>query len=175
MEIAAGSVYQLAFLVDDLEAAAHGWAERTGAGPFTAFDPFEFEEPLYRGAPCQPDIGIALGFSGSLCIELIVDRDDAPTIYWDWRRDQGLGMHHVARLSDDFPATLAEYAADGVNVCFSAKFGGTTRLAYLDTVATLGCYVEIVERTPFVREALAAMQAEHRGWDGRNVLRPFSA
>ena len=168
------SIYQIAYLVENIEDAAHQWARLTGAGPFVLFDPFEFIEPRYKGRACEMNLGIALGFSGGLCIELIAQHDDQPSIYSDWQREKGLGLHHVAMLADDFPATLREQAAKGVDPLFTGGFGENTHLAYLDTRNSLGCYLEIVEHTDFVRGALAAMRLEHESWDGKNTLRPFS-
>ena len=170
----ARSIYQIAYLVEDIEKAAHQWARATGAGPFVLFDPFGFIDPLYHGEPCDVNMGIALGFSGELCVELIVQHDDRPSIYSDWLREHGYGMHHVAMLADDFPATMRDHAEQGVQPIFSGGFGEDTRLAYLDTRKSLGCFLEIVEHTEFVRGALAAMRADHENWDGSDIVRPFA-
>ncbi len=174
MAAQAQGIYQLAYLVEDLEQSAQHWAEMTGAGPFVLFDPFEFIEPIYKDAPCTVNVGIALGFSGELCIELIHQHDALPSIYSDWIRERGLGLHHVAILSEDFPKSLADYADQGLRPLFTGGFGADTHLAYLDTRLSLGCFLEIVEHTDFVRAALADMKDSHRNWDGRDVLRPFA-
>ncbi len=168
-------IYQLAYLVEDLEQSAQHWAEMTGAGPFILFDPFEFIDPIYKGSPCAINVGIALGFSGELCIELISQHDSRPSIYSDWRREKGYGLHHVAILAEDFARTMAGYAEQDLQPLFTGGFGADTHLAYLDTRASMGCFLEIVEHTDFVRTALEGMQASHRSWDGRDVLRSFTA
>ena len=168
-----GSVYQLAYIVPDLEAAAEKWARLTGAGPFMAFEHFEFIDPLWNGQPAEVDISIALGFSGGLNIELIQQHDERPSIYHDWRIERGYGMHHVAILAEDFPAAMAQWQRNGAERVFSAAFGDGTRLAYLDTRQGLDCYLEIVEFSDFTRAALTGMREAHEDWDGHDVLRSF--
>ena len=168
------SIYQVAYVVESLEDSARHWASSTGAGPFLLFDPFEFVAPVYKGKPCDVNMGIALGFSGGLCVELIVQHDDGPSIYSDWQRERGFGLHHVAMLADDFATTMSAHAENGLKSIFSGGFGENTHLAYLDTRDSLGCFLEVVEHTDFVRGALSALRQDHESWDGTDVLRPFS-
>lgn len=170
-----GSVYQVAYLVEDLQTAAEQWASLTGAGPFTAFPQFQFNEPIYKGEPVTVDISIALGFSAGLCVELIQQHDERPSIYNDWREQKGYGLHHLAVLSEDYPGDIDRWADKGAQAIFTAGFGENTRLAYLDTRDTLGCYLEVVEFTDFVRAALQGLREAHEGWDGKDVLRPFGS
>jgi hypothetical protein len=170
-----GTLYQVAYLVTDLEAAARQWAELTGAGPFMLFEHFAFNNPVWNGRATEVDISIALGFSAGLCVELIFQHDDRPSIYRDWQAVRGYGLHHVAILSEDFPAALDTWSCKGAPAVFTAGFGADTRLAYLDTRERLGCYLEVVEFTAFVREALGAMREAHDNWDGSEPLRRFGA
>ena len=170
-----GSVYQIAYIVQDLEESANQWAKSTGAGPFVVFEHFQFINPLHNGRSVDLDVSIALGFSAGLCIELIQQLDERPSIYHDWRIEQGYGLHHVAVLATDYQAMVSAKNDSGIATVFSAAFGDGTRLAYLDTRENLGCYLEIVELTDFVRGALTTMRADHESWDGTDVLRPFPA
>lgn len=170
-----GSVYQVAYLVEDLQTAAEQWASLTGAGPFMAFPHFQFNEPMYKGEPAAVDISIALGFSAGLCVELILQHDERPSIYNDWRMQKGYGLHHMAVLSEDYPGDIERWAAKGAPAVFTAGFGENTRLAYLDTRNALGCYLEVVEFTDFVRGALTGLRDAHAGWDGEDVLRAFGS
>ena len=168
-----GSVYQIAYIVQDLEESAIQWAESTGAGPFVVFEHFQFIDPLHDGRSVDLDVNIALGFSAGLCVELIQQLDERPSIYHDWRIEKGYGLHHVAVLATDYQATVSSKNDSGAPTVFSAAFGDGTRLAYLDTRESLGCYLEIVELTQFVQGALTAMRTDHENWDGADVLRPF--
>jgi hypothetical protein len=170
-----GSVYQIAYIVEDLEESANQWAKMTGAGPFFLFDHFQFINPLHNGRSVDLDVSIALGFSAGLCVELIKQHDERPSIYYDWWVEKGYGLHHVAMLAADYPAVISSRNASGIPTAFSAAFGEGTRLAYLDTRQSLGCYLEIIELTEFVKGALASIRVDHENWDGADVLRPFPA
>jgi hypothetical protein len=80
----------------------------------------------------------------------------------------------MAILSADYPGDIDHWAGVGAPAVFTAGFGDGTRLAYLDTRDALGCYLEVVEFSDFVRAALNAMRQAHDDWDGKDVLRPFS-
>lgn len=170
-----GSVYQIAYIVEDLEESANHWAKSTGAGPFVLFNNFQFIEPLHHGRSVDLNVSIALGFSVGLCVELIKQHDERPSIYHDWRVEKGYGLHHVAMLATDYQVVVSSKNDSGIATVFSAAFGEGTRLAYLDTRESLGCYLEIVELTDFVQGALTAMRADHENWDGADALRPFPA
>ncbi len=162
------AIYQMAFLVDALEPACERWAASTGAGPFFLFDPFSFIEPRFRGAPAEPGIAIALGFSGSLCIELMVRHGSGPSVFDGTAPGQ---LHHVARLTDDIDATLAGYRAQSVDVPFEARFYPDTRMAFVDTRPALGCWTEIIAYNPDIEGALAMIENAHLGWDGKDPCR----
>ena len=73
MESFLGPIWQLAYVVDDLEAGVMRWVER-GAGPFfrRAPEPAPFFNRFYGGDPPRYDTDIALGQLGSQMIELIM-------------------------------------------------------------------------------------------------------
>ena len=148
------SVYQMAFLVEALEPACLRWAATTGAGPFFLFDPFAFIEPRFRGLPADPEIAIALGFSGDLCIELIEVRGTGPSVFEGAAPGQ---LHHVARLSDDIDRTLAELAATGAETVFAGRFFPDTRMAFVDTRPELGCWTEVIAYNSDIEAALARL------------------
>lgn len=162
------SVYQMAFLVEALEPACLRWAATTGAGPFFLFDPFSFIEPRFRGLPADPEIAIALGFSGDLCIELIEVRGTGPSVFEGTVPDQ---LHHVARLSDDIDRTLAELAATGAETVFAGRFFPDTRMAFVDTRPALGCWTEVIAYNSDIEAALAMIAGANASWDGRDPCR----
>ena len=168
-----GNIYQIAYVVSNLHDAVDQWAGITGAGPFFLFENFEFIEPEHNGQATELAVSIALGFSGGLCVEIIEQHDDRPSIYSDWVETKGYGLHHVAILEAAFPEAIMAYQKKGAPCVFRAGFGDGTRLAYLDTRDSLGCYLEIVEFSDFVRDALGALREAHESWDGQDPLRPF--
>lgn len=162
------AVYQMAFVVEALEPACRRWADATGAGPFFLFDPFAFIEPRFRGQPAEPGIAIALGFSGDLCIELIEVRGHGPSVF---EATPVGGLHHVARLSGDIDRTLAALAAAGAETVFEGRFFPDTRMAFVDTRPSLGCWTEVIAYNSDIEGALAMIAGAHAGWDGREPCR----
>jgi hypothetical protein len=162
------AIYQAAFVVDALAPACERWAVAAGAGPFYLFDPMSFIDPRFDGAAADPEIAIALGFSGQLCIELIEVRGRGPSPF------EGAGqgrLHHVARLATDFDAALAALAAAGAPIRFTGRFHPDTRMAFADTRAAIGCWTEVIAYNPDIEAALAMIEGAHRGWDGQDPCR----
>ena len=60
-------------------------------------DRVPIEDFRYRGEPSPLEVSIALANSGALQIELIQQRNDAPSMYRDFlSRESRGGLHHVA-------------------------------------------------------------------------------
>lgn len=135
-------LFQQAFVVADLEAACAALAGPLGVERWARLEP----APLpyrFRGAEVRCTLAIAFGRSGDLQIECI-QPVDGTGLHAEWMTDHGPGAHHLGFRVDDLDAVVEQAAAEGIEAPFSGAFG-TLRFAYLDTVATLGCYAEAVE------------------------------
>ncbi len=91
---------------------------------------------------------IALANIGPLRIELIQPLE-GDTVYAEFLRDHGYGIHHLGILVDDMQEALALAAAAGVAVAMDGSgFGldGDGHYAYLDTEGRLGTTVELIQR-----------------------------
>ena len=163
-----GPIYQMALIVADLDTAIAAWTRGGTAGPFYRFDDFVFEEPWCAPGLALPAIGIALGQSGDLNIELIAVRPGPPSLFGG-----PPGLHHVARRAADVDAALAELAAGGAPTLFRARFAGGVACGFADTRSALGCLTEVVAADAGVDAMLARMRAEHDGWDGSAPERRF--
>ena len=88
---------------------------------------------------------LAIGFarSGDLQIELL-HPVRGQGVHVEFLRDRGPGLHHLGFMVDDRDATIAAADALGFPSVMSGEFG-PLRFAYLDTVATLGVFAEVVE------------------------------
>ncbi len=166
-----GKIYQIAYVVEDLSKALNDWLKLTSAGPFFLFEHFEFVDPVYRGEPTDVDISIALGYSGGLCIELIQQHDERPSVYQEEIVRKGYGQHHVAVLEPQVEQRIKKYAAQGSPCLFRGAFAMGAQVAYLDTRATLGCMLELVESNDITRAVLKDMQQAHEEWDGHDPVR----
>ena len=76
--------FQSAFVVENLEAACHQWSNNFGIGPFFIKDyrPGTFDQVIYRGAPADLSMRVALAQAGTIQIELI-EPGQGPSAYRD--------------------------------------------------------------------------------------------
>src|SRR4030095_13293249 len=79
-----GPVRQDGDVVRDIGGSLHHWTTVLGVGPFFYFERAPITEFTYRGQSSPIDVSIALGNSGDLQIELIQQRNDAPSMYRDF-------------------------------------------------------------------------------------------
>jgi hypothetical protein len=90
---------------------------------------------------------LALAMVGPLQIELIQPLE-GDTIYADFVRKRGYGLHHIAVAVDDMESAIAQAEAAGLTVIQDGGgFGldGDGGYAYLDTEDMIGVTLEFVE------------------------------
>jgi hypothetical protein len=167
MAIEHGVIKQIAYVVDDLDAAIARWVEIVHAGPFFRIDNARIEDLRYRGAAASAALSLAVGNSGGVQIELIQLMDGAPSVY----RELPRGVHHLALLARDFEADSARLARLGHPLAWSLTLPGICRVRYHDTVATFGHFVELWESTETMRGLLDMVEGAARDWDGRDPVR----
>ncbi|GIX30169.1 MAG: hypothetical protein KatS3mg124_0641 [Porticoccaceae bacterium] len=84
-------------------------------------------------------------------------------------RDRG-GFHHGALWVEDYAATLTVWRRSGFEVAFEGRMLGAPT-CYLDALATLGFFVEVISANPAAAAVFSAMRAAARNWDGTAPLR----
>jgi methylmalonyl-CoA/ethylmalonyl-CoA epimerase len=113
-----GEVRQLGYVVEDLERSVEAWTTRLGVGPWTIIRNIPLR-CVYRGAPSEPLIDIALGYRGAMQIELIQQRNDAPSPYRPYIERGEYGLHHTAFLSTQIELDVRRAEAAGLEqICF---------------------------------------------------------
>jgi catechol 2,3-dioxygenase-like lactoylglutathione lyase family enzyme len=166
-----GEVRQNGYVVRDIEAALRHWTEVLGVGPFFLFERVPIDDFRYRGRPSPLEVSIALANSGPLQIELIQQRNDAPSMYRDFLAAGHEGLQHVACWTETFDADLARLEGAGYEVGQSGRIGEGGRFVYLLTEAHPGTVVELSEtggpKGRFFRHVAEAA----RGWDGSDPVR----
>ncbi|MGH0032186.1 MAG: VOC family protein [Myxococcota bacterium] len=166
-----GEIRQNGYVVHDVEAAMRHWTEVLGVGPFFYFERAPIEDFRYRGEPSDLQVSIALANSGPLQIELIQQRNDAPSMYRDFLARSGEGLQHVAYWTEGFDADLARLAAQGYRVGQSGCIGEDGRFVYLETEQHPGTVVELSEisgpKGRFFRHIAEAAAS----WDGSDPIR----
>lgn len=158
------TIVQYAWVVPNLEIAARNWFDTTGIGPFLVNRDLKLSNPRYRGAPSTTRFSTAVAQHGDVQIELVEQLDDTPSAYRDTVAPGATGFHHIAFIAQDFDADLAHYTDRGIIVAADGNFG-PMRYAYVDTVATLGHMIEMVEDKPAIRAFFGAIRKAAERWD----------
>ena len=165
------TVMQMAYVVEDMDKALQSWLQKIKVGPFFVLKSLAAENLRYRGQPTDLDIDVALGFSGDVCIELIQQNCDSPSVYRELLQGKGEGFHHWGIFSENFEDDIVRYQQQDHELAFSGKVTVGARFAYMDTVAALGGMVELIEVTPTVRDLFYNMEQAHWEWDGSEPIR----
>ena len=161
---------QVCWLVPDLEAAIDTWATTAGVGPFFWFDGVPFEGGRHRGVPAEfPASTAAIAYSGDVQIELVCQEDDAPGVFRDVFPLGEHGLHHLARICDDYEAERDAFVAQGHEVAFEGSVGGS-RTCWVDTTTTLGFMVELLEPSDARDAWFAHMRKAAARWDGSDRI-----
>ena len=163
-----GEVRQNGYVVRDIEAAMRHWTEVMGIGPFFYFEDVPIEDFLYKGEPSNPKASIALANSGSLQIELIQQRNDAPSMYMDFLNAGHEGMQHMSYWTETFDADLDRLLGLGYTVGQSGWIGNkdTGRFVYFATEQHPGTVLEISDITGVKGSFFTHVRDTCAAWDG---------
>src|SRR5207244_11901737 len=91
-----GKVCQNGYVVRDIEKAMKFWTEVQRVGPFFYIPKVKTDWFRYRGVDSPVEMSIALANSGDLQIELIQQRNDAPSMSLDHLEASGEGLQHMS-------------------------------------------------------------------------------
>ena len=165
-----GTVSQVAYVVRDLDTALKYWIDVIHAGPFFVFQHAHLENQRYRGGPSEADVTLAVGNSGDTQIELIYCENNAPSVYREFLDAGKSGVHHIGLMPEDYNAACEQYSALGHEAAFECSIGGTNQV-YFDTVATLGHFTELWERSDSFLEFQRSVREAASTWDGSDPIR----
>ncbi|MDB5394788.1 MAG: hypothetical protein JWM91_2294 [Rhodospirillales bacterium] len=174
MNFADETVIQHGYVVRDLEASLGYWVDTMRTGPFYVVDN-ALDGMTYRGQPTSVRWTTALGYRGSMLIEIIRQNDDSPSIYREHLDARGPGFHHFMLKTSDFDATLSRFERAGCPPAFGRMGSGEERFMYVDTVKPLGCFIELYDMMPGTLDLFRRIQSSHETWDGKDPIRPFSS
>ena len=138
-----GKVCQNGYVVRDIEAALKHWTEVLGVGPFYYIQKVPVENFTYRGQPSEPDLGIALANTGDLQIELIEQRNDAPSMYLDFLNSGREGLQHMSYWTQIYQEDYDRHLAAGYVVGQEGEIGERGRFVYFDTETHPGTIIEM--------------------------------
>ena len=122
MSLFYGELRQVAYVVHDIERAMAYWSRAMGVGPWFYNEHVGVTEFSYYGKPSAlPDLSIALANSGGVQVELIQQRNDAPSLYRDFL---------LLSVATDDADPAAEYEQDPL-MELSEKASGKTHPAVI--------------------------------------------
>lgn len=169
-----GPVFQMAYVVPDLDPFIAHMTATLGVGPFFLFPtPLPFTWMTRYDVPSDGwDIlsHAAIAYSGDTMIEVIVPGSD-PSPYRDFLEAGRSGLHHLGTWATDYDAQMAAARAAGIRVAIEGVLP-ISRFAYLETDTIWpGTMVEIIEPQPAMLDLFDRIKAAARDWDGRDPLR----
>ena len=169
------TIFQNAFIVNDLEEGVNRWARTMGIGPFILLENIDLPNILYRGQPGELKLSAALAASGNIQVELIQPLHDHPSVYRDFYPTGQEGFHHMGVLTNDLAASIADYEARGHGTICSGGDPEGTEIAYMDTWADAHCLTELIRPADSYMDMNAMLQDAARNWDGVTATLPNNA
>lgn len=163
-----GAVFQVAYVVPSIDAALAHWTGVLGVGPFFRIDGIDYAEHFYGDTPTETELSIAWGYSGATQIELIEQRNEAPSTYRDFlAHTPGGGQQHLGVLVDDLTDAVRMGEDRGLNVLQRGATATGIAFAYLGIEAQpYGTVIELLRRDAGVLAAFDAIKAAADSWDG---------
>lgn len=167
------AVRQLAYKVNDLEAAAAAHHRQFGSGPFFVLRHVALASSHHRGIERPFDHSSAYGHWGSVMVELVVQHNPDPSALHDmFPHGSGAeGLHHAALFVDDLDAEIARFEAEGAPLAQLSVTQAGTGFAFVDTRARLGHMLELYEPTPQLTSFYDFVAEAAKGWDGTDLIR----
>ncbi|WP_425407883.1 VOC family protein [Hyphococcus sp.] len=163
-------ILQIAYIVNDVEAAAEKWIKTFGVGPFFILDRPDVGNPHYRGKPQKVEFSAGLAQAGDVHIELIEQHCDSPSCYRDIVPKGEEGYHHVAVIVENYEKEVARYEEMGFPVASSGEFG-PLKFCYIDTSPVMQGMVEVLEDLPFIHNYFGRVREAAENWDGSRPIR----
>jgi hypothetical protein len=166
-----GPVMQLGFVVPDLERAMEHWTGTVGVGPFFVMSHIKFAEAIYRGAPTDADISVAVAQWGEVQVELIQQFNESPSIYSHFPGRAAGGLQHVGVMTTSVRDDLEQLRTRGIEAVQQGSTANGIRFAYINTDQHPGGMIELIEHGPAIDGFFAMVRDAAQGWDGSKPVR----
>ena len=119
------------YVVRDIRAAMDHWVNVMGVGPWYYIDRVKTDYFRHRGEDSAMEMSVALANSGDLQIELIQQRNDAPSMYKEFLDSGREGPQHMSYSTRDYQALYDRALSLGYKVGHEGQIGGEKgRFAY---------------------------------------------
>ncbi|MBP6012713.1 MAG: VOC family protein [Alphaproteobacteria bacterium] len=167
-----GAVCQNGYVVRDIEKAMTHWIDVMGVGPWFYIERVAMDYFRNRGVDSPLETSIALANSGDLQIELIQQRNDAPSMYLEFLKAGHEGLQHMSYWTRDYQALYDKALHHGYKVGQEGQIGGPQgRFAYFDTESHPGTIVEISDISGNKGRFFERVREIAKSWDGRDPIR----
>jgi 4-hydroxyphenylpyruvate dioxygenase-like putative hemolysin len=160
-------------VVRDLQAAMRHWTQVMRVGPFFHFERAPLVGFHHRGQPSELWMSAALAQCGPVQIELIQQRNDAPSMYREFLAAGHEGLQHIAFWADEsqFDAQLERAREAGYSVAMSgATVDATGRFVYFEQQQHPGTVIELSCLTPAKKKVFDRVAQAAADWDGRHPV-----
>lgn len=169
-----GEVRQIGYVVTDIEAAMKHWSEVLGIGPWFYAEKIVDKGFYYKGEPSPIERSVALANSGFIQMELVQQRNDAPSMYLDFLRAGHVGVQHFAYWTTTFDAHMAAATAAGMTVGMGGQVGANGRYVYFECDrGNPGTVIELSEVNGPKGRLFEEIRRASIDWDGRDPIRAF--
>ena len=132
----------IGYVTRDIQRTMENFQKYFGLESFKKMTPDYFNK-RYRGKPEEFRMQLAFARAGNMVYELIQVLQ-GKTIYEDFMKDHGEGIHHLGYEISDLATWTEAYGKVGIASIMSGERKGL-KWAYFDTP---GIIVELLERTP---------------------------
>lgn len=133
---------QVCIIVRDREKAMQQLRSMWGIGPFKLLD-VDLPEGIVHGKRTHYKGKLAFAQAGPIELELIEPEEDK-SIWWEFLRDKGEGVHHLGIWVSDMDNELARFNEMGIGVL---QYGEdeSIKFAYMDTETVTGVIFELLQ------------------------------
>jgi catechol 2,3-dioxygenase-like lactoylglutathione lyase family enzyme len=162
--VAGGPIIQVAWVVEDIDAAESLWGGSFGVAKWTRIPDVHFgpDTCTYRGKPSDHVAHVSMAYAGDLQLELI-QPVSGESIYTEFLAAGGSGLHHVCFETDDMDASVTTAEQAGLPVLQEGSMaGGAIRFAYVDGRAAGAPYIELAQLSPEMRDFYESMREDAR-------------
>lgn len=167
-----GAVRQNGYVVRDINAALKHWTSVLGVGPFFYVERVKVDWFRYRGEQSPIEMSLALANSGDLQIELIQQRNEAPSMYKDFLDAGHEGLHHIAYWTTTYHVDYERALRLGYKVGHEGQANGpNTGFVYFDTEYHPGTVVELSDVSGPKEAVFEQIKQASIGWDGSDPIR----
>lgn len=167
-----GKMVQVAYLVEDIDAAMAHWLQIAGLGPWTCIRRIRLDS-IFEKKEIELVIHEALAYMGDLQIQLVqsLNPPGDSTPYRAWLDQGRFGVHHVAFFSEDIEADITRAEAQGFERTCEMRSADGHRYFYCRSKAMPEVWIELLEVYPLLTQIFEEGIATAASWDGRDPIR----